>query len=221
MSGISDGHKSRLANLQAWKEAGLNPYGNNVRVTDHAQNLQERYADLENGEETSKRVTVAGRIMAVRNSGMFIDLQDHTGRIQIFSHKKNLGEDDIQKVKRFDVGDIITVTGVIRRTDRGELTVDIAETCLLTKSLQVPPDKHHGLTDVEERYRKRHIDFTFNAASKAVLLKRSQIIANIRETMVSMGFLEVETPMMHLVPGGAQRPNLFRPITMPLTRTCS
>lgn len=203
MTEIADVHKSRIANLESWKEAGKEPYANKVKVTHHAGELQDKYADIEAGHETGDEVTVAGRIMSVRNNGMFIDLQDHTGKIQIFSHKQSLSPDYMETLKLYDLGDIITVTGKVRRTPRDELTINSEHIQLLSKSLQPLPEKHHGMTDVELRYRKRHIDLSDNEISRDVFIKRSKIITAIRQTMLDEDFLEVETPMMHPIPGGA------------------
>ena len=134
MGNISDVHKSRLENLQAWRNSGNQGYSHNAKATNTTKALQETHKDLENEQETNDTVTVTGRVMAVRNSGMFIDLQDHTGRIQVFSHKANASDEELQKVKRFDLGDIISVSGKVRRTKRGELTINTASTAITRKT---------------------------------------------------------------------------------------
>lgn len=204
MSRPSKVHEARLSNLKAWEQAGNSGYYSGKTIVTHwAQPLQEAYADLANGQETGLQVTVAGRMMAERNSGMFLDLQDHTGKIQIYNNTNNLSDEEFGKIKLYDLGDIVTVTGTLRRTNRGELTINAQNTRLLTKSLQPLPDKYNGFSDIDQRYRKRHIDIAFNDASRAVLLKRSQIISSIRDTMAARGFLEVDTPMLHTIAGGA------------------
>jgi lysyl-tRNA synthetase class 2 len=200
---ISEVQLSRIRNLEIWQDAGLAPYADKVEVTSLADPLQNQYAHLESGEETADGVTIAGRIMALRNSGMFMDVQDHSGKIQVFNHKAILAPECMQHLKVYDLGDVIAVTGKIRRTQRGELTVNSEHIQLLSKSLQPLPEKYHGLSDIEIRYRKRHIDLTVNPDSKNVFIKRSQILTAIRSTFIAKGFLEVETPMLHPIPGGA------------------
>ena len=126
--------------------------------------MQEKYKDLETGADTEDRVTIAGRAMAVRNSGMFIDLKDCTGKIQVFCHKNHLPEADLERLKCLDVGDIIGVTGYVRRTPRGELSVAAEKFDIIAKSLQPLPEKFHGLTDVEARYRQRYVVILKNTA---------------------------------------------------------
>jgi lysyl-tRNA synthetase class 2 len=153
--------------------------------------------------------------MAMRNSGMFIDLMDESGKIQIFSHKDNLTEDDLAVLKLVDLGDILGFTGTIRRTPRGELSLKAKSLKMLSKTLLPLPNKQidkekleelnktHGLTDVETKYRKRYVDLIINEDSRETFRKRSKIIQSIRENLVNRGFLEVETPMLHPQAGGA------------------
>ena len=165
--------------------------------------MQEKYAQLEPGEETNDVYSVAGRVMAIRNTGMFIDLQDDSGKIQIFSHKENVPEEQMKVLKLIDIGDIVGFTGTIRRTPRGELSVKTTDLKLLSKTLLPLPEKHHGLTDVEIRYRQRYVDLIMNEEVRETFRKRSLIIQKIREYLTSRGFLEVETPMLHPQAGGA------------------
>ena len=153
--------------------------------------------------DTEDRVTIAGRAMAVRNSGMFIDLKDKSGKIQVFCHKNHLNEEDLELLKCLDVGDIVGVSGYIRRTPRGELSVAAEKFDIISKSLQPLPEKFHGLTDVEARYRQRYVDFIVNDDSKEIFKKRCQITSAIRRYFEEHGFLEVETPMLHPIMGGA------------------
>ena len=164
---------------------------------------EEKYKDLSAGEETEDEYAVAGRIMAMRNTGMFIDLMDETGRIQIFSHKQNLGEEKFKMLKLVDVGDIIGFKGTIRRTPRGELSIKATEYTVLTKALLPLPEKFHGLTDVETKYRQRYVDLIVNETTRDTFRKRSKIISKIREFLGKQGYLEVETPILQTVASGA------------------
>ena len=193
----------RIEKANSLRERGLNPYPYKYEKTIMAQDLQNKYADLPVGEETTDSYKVAGRVMAVRNSGMFIDLMDASGKIQIFSHKQNLNEQQMQILKLIDIGDIVGFTGTIRRTPRGELSIKATELTMLSKSLLPLPEKFHGLTDVETRYRQRYVDLIVNEEVRDTLRKRSLIIQKIREFLTKRGFLEVETPMLHPQAGGA------------------
>lgn len=195
--------ESRLAKLKALQEKGYNPYPYKFEQNAYAADLQEKYKNLENGVDTEDRVTIAGRAMAVRNSGMFIDLKDKSGKIQVFCHKNHLSEEEIERLKCLDVGDIIGVTGYIRRTPRGELSVAAEKFDIIAKALQPLPEKFHGLTDVEARYRQRYVDFIMNDDSRKIFEKRCQITSAIRRYFEEHGFLEVETPMLHPIMGGA------------------
>lgn len=158
---------------------------------------------------------VAGRVMAIRNTGMFIDLMDASGKIQIFSHKENLSEDDMKILKLIDIGDIVGFKGTIRRTPRGELSIKSTSLKLLSKALLPLPNKQiskekmeelsnfHGLTDVETKYRQRYVDLIVNEDVRDTFRKRSKIIQKIREYLTAQDFLEVETPMLHPQAGGA------------------
>jgi lysyl-tRNA synthetase class 2 len=194
---------ARLKKLEELRRLGCDPYPSRFARTDEAKALEERYAALPSGTETQDTVAVAGRIRAIRNSGMFIDLHDSSGKIQIFSDKKLLSEEQLAVVRLLDLGDIIGVEGFVRRTRRGELTVNATAIAVLAKALLPLPEKYHGLADVETRYRQRYLDLIVNEESRAVLRKRSRIIATIRERLVARGFLEVETPMLQAIPGGA------------------
>ena len=148
-------------------------------------------------------MSVAGRIRAMRNSGMFIDLHDASGKIQIFSHKDYLRADDLPLLKLLDIGDLIGVEGLVRRTPRGELTVNAEHMTMLAKALRPLPEKYHGLADIELRYRQRYLDLIMNPQSRETLRRRSRIVAAMRGWLIERGYLEVETPMLHTIPGGA------------------
>jgi len=193
----------RLAKLEALRELGVDPYPVAFARTDEAAALEARYADLPAGAETGVTVRVAGRVRAVRNSGMFIDLHDASGKIQIFSHKDFLSADGLATLKLLDIGDLIGVEGQVRRTPRGELTVNAAALTVLAKSLRPLPEKFHGLADIELRYRQRYVDLIVNPQSRDALRRRSLVIAEMRTFLAARGYLEVETPMLHTIQGGA------------------
>lgn len=195
--------EARIQKLTDLIDKGINPYPYSFDKNISAKQLQEKYKDLEAGAETEDTYSVAGRIMAMRNTGMFIDLVDDSGKIQIFSHKENLNPEKMAVLKLLDVGDIVGFTGTVRRTPRGELSIKSFDLKLLTKSLLPLPEKFHGLTDVETRYRKRYLDMIMNEDVRDTFKKRSLIIQKIREYLCAQGFLEVETPMLHIQPGGA------------------
>jgi lysyl-tRNA synthetase class 2 len=195
--------KSKLVKLTALENAGLEAFPHKFNREHTAEFLQEKYAGLEMGVETTDRVVTAGRIMATRNSGMFIDLHDASGKIQIFSHKDSLSEDELKKLDYFDLGDIIGVEGTIRRTPRGELSIRASNLTMLAKSFLPLPEKYHGLSDIEQRYRQRYLDLIVNEESRKTLRARSKIVSIIRKFMDAMGALEVETPILHPILGGA------------------
>ncbi len=195
--------ESRLAKLQSLQEKGYNPYPYCFKPNAFAADLQAKYADLPAGENTEDRVTIAGRAMAVRNSGMFIDLKDVSGKIQVFCHKSHLPEEGLELLKSLDVGDLVGISGFIRRTPRGELSVAAEKFDIIGKSLQPLPEKFHGLTDVEARYRQRYVDFIMNDDSREIFKKRCQITSAVRHYFEQHGFLEVETPMLQTIMGGA------------------
>jgi lysyl-tRNA synthetase class 2 len=194
---------TRIQKLTELADKGINPYPYSYEKNVSAKGLQEKYANLEPGEETNDEYFVAGRIMAVRNSGMFIDLMDDSGKIQVFCHKENMNEEKLKTLKLVDIGDIAGFQGTIRRTPRGELSIKATDYKLLSKSLLPLPEKFHGLTDVETRYRQRYVDMIMNEDVRETFKKRSLVVQKIREFLVKQGFLEVETPMLHTVAGGA------------------
>ena len=198
--GVREGRIQKLTDLV---DMGVNPYPYTFDKTANAATLQEKYKDLEAGVETEDVYSVAGRVMAIRNTGMFIDLMDSTGKIQIFSHKQNLSEDKLKVLKLIDMGDIVGFTGTIRRTPRGELSIKATELKLLSKSLLPLPEKFHGLSDVEIRYRQRYLDMIVNPEVRDTFKKRSLIIQKIREFLTRDGFCEVETPILQGAASGA------------------
>lgn len=195
--------QTRIQKLADLADKGVNPYPYVFDKNADAADLQEKYKNLAAGEETEDVYSVAGRVMAIRNTGMFIDLMDASGKIQIFSHKENLSEEQMKVLKLVDIGDIIGFTGSVRRTPRGELSIKSTSLKLLSKSLLPLPEKFHGLTDVETRYRQRYVDMIVNEDVRKTFRTRSLIIQKIREYLTAQGFLEVETPMLHPQAGGA------------------
>ncbi len=195
--------QGRIQKLNDLTDKGINPYPYSYNKNANAQDLQDKYKDLPIGEETEDCYSLAGRIMAMRNTGMFIDLMDASGKIQIFCHKENMDEEAIKNLKLIDIGDIVGFYGSIRRTPRGELSIKAKNYKLLSKSLLSLPEKFHGLTDVETRYRQRYVDLIVNEESRDTLKKRSLIVQKMREYLIKQGFLEVETPMLHPQAGGA------------------
>jgi lysyl-tRNA synthetase class 2 len=185
------------------KALGVDPYPYAFARTHEAAELERRHRDLPAGAETGERVRVAGRIRAIRNSGMFIDLVDASGKVQIFCHKDFLSPEGLAVVRLLDIGDVIGAEGLVRRTPRGELTVNATAVTVLAKALRPLPEKYHGLADVELRYRQRYLDLIVNEGARETLRRRSRIVAVLRSALIERGFLEVETPMLHTIPGGA------------------
>ena len=205
-SGIRENRIQKLTDLI---DMGVNPYPYTFDKTANAKTLQKKYENLENGAETEDVYSVAGRVMAIRNTGMFIDLMDSTGKIQVFSHKSNLPEEKMKLLKLIDVGDIVGFTGSIRRTPRGELSIKTTDLKLLSKSLLPLPEKFHGLSDVEIRYRQRYLDMIVNPEVRDTFRKRSLIIQKIREFLARDGFMEVETPTLQTTASGANARPFF------------
>src|SRR5215469_3506019 len=180
----------RLGKLEALREFGLDPYPVAFARTDEAAALEARYADLPAGTETGDTVRVAGRIRAIRNSGMFIDLHDVSGKIQVFGHKDYLSADGLALLRLLDIGDVIGIEGQVRRTPRGELTVNAASIIVLAKALRPLPEKFHGLADIELRYRQRYVDLIVNPQSRETLRRRSRVVSGMRSWLIGQGYLE-------------------------------
>ncbi|MDP2232867.1 MAG: lysine--tRNA ligase [Actinomycetota bacterium] len=195
----------RRAKLDAMRKAGLQPFRDSWDVGARSAELEARYADLEAGSETSDEVSVAGRLVAKRDQGKvaFLVLRDATGDLQLFCRINVIGEEAFESIQALDLGDWIGATGTILRTRRGELSVQPSKVVLLSKSLRPLPEKFHGLTDTETRYRQRYVDLIVNPEVRSVFATRFRIIASIRRFMEDRGYLEVETPMLHPIPGGA------------------
>jgi lysyl-tRNA synthetase, class II len=195
--------RARLEKLEGLHELGIDAYPHRFTRNAMAAEIDKRHTGLAAGESSEERVAVAGRIRANRNNGMFIDLHDASGKIQIFSHKDFLAAEQLPLLRLLDLGDIIGVEGIVRRTPRGELTVNAQRITVLSKALLPLPEKFHGLADIETRYRQRYLDLIMNEESRTTLRKRSQVIAAFRRFLAERDYLEVETPMLHTIAGGA------------------
>jgi lysyl-tRNA synthetase class 2 len=193
----------RIGKLESLRAQGVDPYPYEFARSQEAVDLERHYAGLAAGAETGEPARVAGRIRAIRNNGMFIDVHDASGKIQIFCHRDNLPPDGLAVVRLLDIGDLIGVEGLVRRTSRGELTVNAAAVTVLAKTLRPLPEKYHGLADIELRYRQRYLDLIMNEESRGTLRRRSRVVAAMRRHLAERGYLEVETPMLHTIPGGA------------------
>lgn len=198
----------RKAKLQKIRAEGREPYAAGYARPGEirkAADLQERYARLEPGESSGDRVPVAGRLMGLREHGRaaFADLKDASGRIQLMLRQDLLGAGEFGRFTDLDIGDWVGATGEVTRSRRGELSVAVESFELLSKSLRPLPEKWHGLRDREQRYRQRYLDLIMNDGARSVLEARSKIIREMRRFLDERGFLEVETPMLQQLPGGA------------------
>ncbi|WP_028451161.1 lysine--tRNA ligase [Chitinilyticum aquatile] len=196
----------RRAKLAAIREKGV-AFPNDFKREHLSADLHTKYGEVEKEELEAKAiaVSVAGRMMLKRVMGKasFATVQDGAGRIQFYVSRDSVGEDVYASFKTWDMGDIIAAKGTLMKTKTGELSVQVTELRLLTKSLRPLPEKFHGLTDQETKYRQRYVDLITNEQSRNTFIKRSKIVQRLREYMVNEGYLEVETPMMHPIPGGA------------------
>lgn len=197
----------RREKMQNMFDAGKDPFGKRFERTHLTQELFDAYGECEKEELAEKEIEVkiAGRIMTKRGKGKagFAHIQDLTGQMQIYVRKDAIGDEAYEEFNHADLGDIIGITGTVFKTNVGELSVKVSEFTFLTKALRPLPDKFHGLKDVEERYRKRYVDLITNQESRNTFITRSKIIQSMRRYLDSHGYLEVETPMMHTIAGGA------------------
>ena len=202
---LNDERARRLVDRAALYEAGKNPYPEHSSVTDHAADLLVRYEGLANEESASETVTVGGRVVAKRGQGkiMFLVLRDPSADIQLFCRVNDVEEESWATLKKLDLGDIIQATGVVTRTKRGELSVAPRELKLLSKAVRPLPEKFHGLSDKETRYRQRYVDLIVNEDVRETFRKRSAIISTFRRYMEDDGYMEVETPILQSIQGGA------------------
>ena len=205
MEELSELLLQRRRKVDALWEAGVNPYPNDFKPLHTSAEVIAAYGDKEQFDAGNEQYVVAGRILARRSFGKaaFIQLQDRKGRIQVYVKKDDIGAEAFEAFESFDIGDIVGVEGFPFRTKTGELSLHAKQVRLLVKSLHPLPEKFHGLTDLETRYRQRYVDLIVNPESRDVFIKRSRIVNLIRGFMAGRDFLEVETPMMQPIPGGA------------------
>ena len=200
-SQLSEQEGFRRDKLKALQEAGKDPFEIvKYDVTHHSVDVINNFEELE-----GKEVAVAGRLMNKRVMGKasFINIQDRDGRLQSYVSKNDVGEESYLAFKKFDIGDIVGIKGIVFKTQKGEISVRASEIVLLSKSLKVLPEKFHGLNDQEMRYRQRYLDLIVNSEVKDTFMKRSAVIREIRNYLDERGFLEVETPVLQTIPGGA------------------
>ena len=204
-STLNDERATRLAKRAALFEAGQNPYPEHSELEDYVADIETKYADLADGEDTEDVVKIAGRVVAKRGQGkiMFIVVRDATAEIQLFCRINDMDEAAWSTLKALDLGDILGVTGVVVRTQRGQLSVAPKSVTLLAKAVRPLPEKFHGLSDKETRYRQRYVDLIANDDVRETFRKRSQILSTFRRFMESDGYMEVETPILQTIQGGA------------------
>ena len=198
---VGDQIKVRREKLAALQAEGRDPFQlTKFVVTASAQEIKEHFDEME-----GKPVSIAGRLMSKRGMGKvsFCDLQDKTGRIQLYARKDEMDEEDYNRFKKYDIGDIVGVDGEVFRTQRGEMSVRAKKITLLSKALLPLPEKFHGLTDKEMRYRQRYVDLIVNPEVKRNFIVRSQFIKHLRDYLDNMGYIEVETPVLNTIAGGA------------------
>ncbi len=197
---VSMADQSKLDKLKKLRELGINPYPYSFNQTHHAEEIRNGYAKLE-----GKSVSAAGRMIRMRSMGKlyFIDILDGSGKIQVLAREDRVNPSAMQILKFSDIGDIIGVNGTVTKTQKGEISIEAKEITMLSKSLSTLPEKFHGLSDIETRYRKRHLDLIINPDVRKVFRDRRDIISYIRDFLDRRGYLEVETPVLQSVYGGA------------------
>jgi lysyl-tRNA synthetase class 2 len=202
---------ARRRKLEALREAGIDPFPHTYPGVEAIADVKAPHAGLEPGAETGHRVRVAGRLAARRGQGKmaFLDLVDRSGRIQLQARADVLGRESLDRLVGLDLGDLIGADGTVFKTRRGELSVKVEDWALLAKSLRPPPEKHHGLTDTETRFRHRELDLIANEETRELFVARARIVSEIRRFLDAEGFIEVETPVLQPIYGGA----LARPFT--------
>lgn len=197
----------RREKLKNMLDLGIDPFGSRFERSHNAEDIKASFDEFDKDELADKEVsvTVAGRLMTKRGKGKagFAHIQDLSGQIQLYVRKDQVGEDQYDLFTRADIGDIVGVSGLVFKTKVGELSVKAQDLQMLTKSLRPLPDKYHGLKDVEQRYRQRYLDLIVNPEVRDTFVLRSKILQSMRRYLDDHGYLEVETPMMHSIPGGA------------------
>lgn len=199
---INEQMQNRIDKMHKIEEHGWRPFGRRFEWTHRSADVKDQFEAL---AEAEAEVKMAGRVMAIRGHGKtcFMDMQDKNGRMQLYVRKDVLGEEDYSLVKMMDIGDTIGVTGIPFRTHMGEISIKVVKMEMLSKALRPLPEKWHGLKDIETRYRQRYVDLIVNPEVRDTFVKRSQIIRSVREVLDDHGFLEVETPILNTIAGGA------------------
>lgn len=202
---LNDERALRLSKREDYIARGVNPYPEHSEVTDYVRDIAAKYADLATGEDTEDVVKIGGRIVAKRGQGkiMFLVVRDTTADIQLFCRINDMSEADWELLRNLDLGDIVNVEGVVVRTKRGELSIAPRALTLLSKAVRPLPEKFHGLSDKETRYRQRYVDLIVNEDVRDTFRKRSTILSTFRRYMESDGYMEVETPILQTIQGGA------------------
>ena len=197
--------EERIKEIEELRKRGVDPFGQIFPGKESIKGVIEKFNQIATGEPSDENVVIAGRVMALRKHGkaVFADMEDQTGRVQVYVKANLIGTDSFDIFKDISVGDIIGITGSVFKTRTGELTVLASKFTLLTKTLRTLPEKWHGLTDTEIRYRKRYLDLIANQEIKELFIERSKVIKYIRNFLDNKGFLEVETPVLQPIPGGA------------------
>ncbi|MBQ1252259.1 MAG: lysine--tRNA ligase, partial [Firmicutes bacterium] len=215
---LNDQMLVRRGKMESFRELGVDPFGHRFHRTNYSVDITENFEEME-----GQKVTVAGRIMSVRGHGKvsFMEIRDVKGPLQLFFKIDLLGEELFKRIKLLDIGDTIGVTGEVFRTQRGQISVRVEDWEILSKSLRPLPEKFHGLTDTEIRYRQRYVDLIMNPEVKDTFIKRSKIISAIRNYLDGQGYMEVETPVLHGLAGGASaRPFITHHNALDMTMYC-
>ena len=215
---LNDQMLVRRGKMNDFRELGIDPFGHRFRRTNYSVDITEHFEEME-----GKKVSLAGRIMSVRGHGKvsFMEITDVKGSIQLFFKIDLLGEEKFKRIKLLDIGDTIGISGEVFRTQRGQISVRVEDWEILSKGLRPLPEKFHGLTDTEIRYRQRYVDLIVNPEVKDVFIKRSKVISAIRNYLDGLGFMEVETPVLHTLAGGASaRPFVTHHNALDMTMYC-
>ena len=207
MREFTEQEQVRRDKLEKIRDMGIDPFGHRFEVTDFSEDIKKKYAGFTHDELEEKKpmVKVAGRIMFIRKMGKasFFSLKDKFGNIQVYISINDIGEDAYSLFKSADIGDIVGVSGRVMLTQTGEITIKCLEYTHLVKALRPLPEKYHGLSDVEERFRRRYVDLIMNDDARRVAFARPKIIRSIQHYLDNLGYVEVETPILGTILGGA------------------
>src|SRR5574344_192580 len=207
MREISEQEQIRREKAEELRAKGIEPFGYRIDLTSNSKDINEKYGEKTKEElhETEIPVTIAGRIMTKRGKGKvgFMHIQDKFGQIQIYVRKDVIGDDEYELFDKADIGDIVGIDGLVMRTNTGELSVKATKYHHIVKSLRPLPEKYHGLSDVEERYRRRYVDLIMNEDARRIAFARPKAIRTIQNLLDDEGYVEVETPILGTIQGGA------------------